>query len=50
VFGRPNSLLKDAAPKGAAIMMSSAEAIRSGLPKSISQGCGMPGIFRFDTE
>ena len=35
---------------GAAIMMSSAEAIRSGLPESISQGCVMPGILRFDTE
>src|SRR5260221_303680 len=50
MFGRPNSLLKEAAPNGAAIMMSSAEAIRSGLPTSPSQACSMPGIFRFDTE
>jgi hypothetical protein len=50
VAGRPNSLLNAAAPKGAAIMMSSAEAIRSGLPKSVSHGCSMPGMRRFDTE
>ena len=31
-------------------MISRAEAIRSGLPKSPSQACTMPGIFRFDTE
>jgi hypothetical protein len=50
VLGRPNSLLKAAAPKGAAIMMSSAEAMRAGLPKSRSQGCGMLGIFKLETE
>ena len=48
--GRPNSLLKAAAPKGAAIMMSSAEAMRSGFPKSASHGCTKPGIRRFETE
>ena len=31
-------------------MISSGEAIRSGLPKSASQGCSMPGMRRFDTE
>ena len=31
-------------------MMSSAEAIRSGLPNSRSQGCTIPGIFKLDTE
>ncbi len=30
-------------------MISSAVTIRSGLPKSVSQGCSKPGTFRLDT-
>jgi hypothetical protein len=32
MFGRPNSLLNAAAPIGPSTMMSSAEAMRAGLP------------------
>ncbi len=41
--GRPNSLLKAAAPSGPSIMMSSALTMRSGLPMVCSQGCGEAG-------
>ncbi len=51
VAARPNSLLNAAAPRGAAIMISRAEAMRSGLPESCaSQGCSMPGMRKLDTE
>ena len=48
--GRPNSLLNDAAPIGPSSMIESAETMRSGLPRSCSQGCTAPGMRRFETE
>ena len=44
--GRPNSLLKAAAPSGASSIMSRAEAICDGLPMLASQGCTKSGMRR----
>ena len=49
MFGRPNSLLKAAAPIGASIIISSGDAILSGLSSSNSHVSGKPGIRRFET-
>ena len=43
MLGRPNSLLNAAAPIGPSSMISSAEAIRSGRPIDLSQGCTKSG-------
>jgi hypothetical protein len=50
MLGRPNSLLKAAPPMGPSSMMSSAEAMRAGLPKSFSQGRTASGRRRLETE
>ena len=49
-LGLPNSLLKAAPPSGPSSIIDNAEAMRSGLPFSCSQGWGNSGIFRCDTE
>ena len=43
-------MLNEAAPIGPSSMISSADAMRPGLPWSCSQGCSKPGILRLDTE
>jgi hypothetical protein len=49
MFGRPNSLLNEAAPIGPSSMICSGLAMRSGRPGLNSQGCRQPGTARFDT-
>ena len=48
--GRPNSLLKAAAPSGPSRMISKALAKRAGSGRSFSHGRGRPGMRRCDTE
>ena len=49
-FGRPNSLLNDAAPIGPSSMICNGEAIRAGLWCGSSQGISAPGKRKSDTE
>ena len=48
-FGRPNSLLKAAAPIGPSRMISRALAMRAGRPTGVSHGCASAGISRLET-